>query len=59
VTCPSCGAWVVVQGRITAGNNNDKERLRTTCTVPECEKEFSFNGDETRMASFFWDFEQN
>jgi hypothetical protein len=26
-----------------------KKKLRTTCTVPECGKEFSFDGAEIRM----------
>lgn len=37
----------LVQGSITtANNNNNKEKLRTACTVPECVKEFSFDGTE-------------
>ena len=47
VTCPSCGAWVVVQGRTTGGTN--KDRFSTTCPVPECGKEFVFEGSETRV----------
>jgi hypothetical protein len=37
-TSPNCWARVVVQGRITASNNN-KVRGKITCTVPECGKE--------------------
>jgi len=48
VTCPTCGAWVVVQGRNPRDNNN-KDRLRTTCALPECGKEFSFDEGETRV----------
>jgi hypothetical protein len=36
------GAWVVVQGKLTADGHNNKDRLKTTCPVPECGKEFSY-----------------
>ena len=49
-TCPSCGAWVFVQGRITAITTIiNKERLDTTCPVPECGKEFAFDVGESRV----------
>ena len=48
VTCPGCGAWVVVQGSAPE-DSNDKEKLNTVCQVPECGKEFTFEGDETRV----------
>jgi len=45
----SCGAWVVVQGKLTADGLNNKDRLKTPCPVPECGKEFAFDGAETRV----------
>ena len=32
-----------------ASNNNNKDRFSTTCPVPECGKEFAFEGAETRV----------
>jgi hypothetical protein len=32
-----------------AFQDNNKDKLKTTCPVPECEKEFAFNGTETRL----------
>jgi hypothetical protein len=49
VTCPGCGAWIVVRGRSARGINDEKMPLNTTCTVPECAKEFSFVADDTQI----------
>ncbi len=48
VTFPSW-ARVVVQGKLTADGYNNKDRLKTTCPVPECGKEFAFEGDPLSM----------
>jgi hypothetical protein len=32
-----------------SGEGNYKERLNTTCSVPECGKDFAFDGAETQM----------
>jgi hypothetical protein len=48
VTCPGCGAWVVVQGR-AAGHTHNEGKLNTTCPVQECGKQFVFEGSETRV----------
>src|SRR5258708_7272819 len=48
VTCPSCGAWVVIQGRIS-GQANCRDVLSTTCPVQECRKEFLFEEAESRL----------
>jgi len=48
VTCPRCGAWLVIRGKALE-DGNYKERLNTTCSVPECGKDFAFDGAETQM----------
>jgi hypothetical protein len=42
---------VVVQGRITTDghNNNNKDSLKTVCSVTQCGKEFAFDGGDTRL----------
>ena len=47
VTCPKCGAWVVVTRQHRMGEA--QEKVRATCPVPECGKEFAFELGETRM----------
>jgi hypothetical protein len=47
VTCPRCGSWVVVTQptRVRTG----EEKLRASCPVSECGKEFVFELSETRV----------
>jgi hypothetical protein len=47
VTCPKCGAWVVVNEQHRTGET--QEKFRATCPVPECGKEFAFELGETRV----------
>lgn len=47
VTCPKCGAWVVVKQQRRMGET--QEKFRATCPVPECGKEFAFELGETRV----------
>jgi hypothetical protein len=49
VTCPQCGAWIVVQGGKIAGVSGKGLPVRITCTVPECAREFSFDGEDTQV----------
>jgi hypothetical protein len=49
VTCPGCGAWIVVRGTGARGVNDETMPLKTTCTVPECAKEFSFVAGDTQI----------
>ena len=46
VTCPKCGAWVVLPTRMEVGSGESK--MRVSCSVPNCGKEFEFHSDETR-----------
>jgi hypothetical protein len=45
VTCPKCGTWVVVRQRTEIGET----KIRESCPVPECGKEFEFESGETRV----------
>src|SRR6266852_4811180 len=45
VTCPKCGTWVVVGQRTEIGET----KIRESCPVPECGKEFEFESGETRV----------
>jgi len=47
VTCPKCGTWVVVTqpSQLARG----EEKLRASCPVSECGKEFVFELGETRV----------
>src|SRR2546428_11632974 len=45
VTCPKCGTWVVVRQRTEIGET----KVRESCPVPECGKEFEFETGETRV----------
>jgi ssDNA-binding Zn-finger/Zn-ribbon topoisomerase 1 len=47
VTCPKCGAWIVVEREIRSRAKQGK--FRATCGVPECGKEFEFEDSETRV----------
>lgn len=47
VTCPGCGAWVVVRGTGAPGIDERSVTLNTTCTVPQCGREFSFEAGDT------------
>ena len=47
VTCPKCGTWVVVRQRTEIGET--KIKVRESCPVPECGKEFEFESGETRV----------
>jgi hypothetical protein len=47
VTCPKCGAWVVVKEPSERGVGKDK--FRANCLVPECGKAFEFELAETRV----------
>jgi hypothetical protein len=47
VTCPKCGAWVVVKQQDRTGETQEKSRA--TCPVPECGNEFAFELGETRV----------
>jgi hypothetical protein len=38
-----------VQGGKIARVSSSSLPLRTTCTVPECAREFSFDGEDTRI----------
>ena len=49
VTCAGCGTWIVVQERAAGCITTVNDRLSTTCPVPECGKEFAFDGTETRV----------
>jgi hypothetical protein len=51
VICPSCGAWVIVRSfkRKLSETVIIQERLSTTCPVPECSKEFTFDHGETQV----------
>ena len=49
VTCPGCGAWIVVRGTGARGVNDETMPIKTTCTVPECGKEFSFVAGDTQI----------
>ena len=44
VTCPKCGTWVVVRPQ-----PDGQKKVKMTCPVPECGKEFEFDADETRV----------
>ena len=45
VTCPKCGTWVVVGQRTEIGET----KIRESCPVPECGREFAFELGETRV----------
>src|SRR5258708_32547065 len=45
VTCPKCGTWGVVGQRTEIG----EAKMRESCPVPECGKEFEFESGETRV----------
>ena len=47
VTCPEYGAWIVVKQH--SRMEETQEKLRATCPVPECGKEFAFELSETRV----------
>ena len=47
VTCPKCGTWVVVRQRTEIGET--KKKVRESCPVPECGREFEFESGETRV----------
>jgi hypothetical protein len=47
VTCPACGAWVVVERELAAGRGQQK--FRAMCAVPDCGKDFEFLEGETRI----------
>jgi len=47
VPCPKCGSWVVVTRRTRVAT--DEEKLRASCPVSECGKEFAFEFGETRV----------
>jgi hypothetical protein len=50
VTCPECGAWIVVQsGSAPPGSNDNAQKLTAICTVPDCGREFSSLAEETRI----------
>lgn len=50
VTCPGCGAWIVVQCASTPlGSNDNAQKLTANCTVPNCGKEFPFLAEETKI----------
>jgi len=42
VTCPGCGARIVVRGSGASGISDETMPLSATCTVPQCGREFSF-----------------
>lgn len=45
VTCTKCGTRVVVRQRTEIGET----KVRESCPVPECGKEFEFETGETRV----------
>jgi hypothetical protein len=47
VTCPACGAWVVVERELASGRGQQK--FRAVCAVPDCGREFGFEEGETRI----------
>src|SRR6266851_5854326 len=47
VTRPKCGTWVVVTQRTEMVETNKK--VRESCPVPECGREFEFETGETRV----------
>ncbi len=47
VTCPKCGAWVVVKQQHRMGEI--QEKFRTTGPPPECGKEFAFEVGKTHV----------
>ncbi len=47
VTCPKCGTWVVLGRDPDVGQSTTK--LRTTCSAPDCGKEFEFEASEARV----------
>ena len=49
VTCAGCGTWIVVQERTAGGSTPVKDMLSITCPVPDCGREFVFDGSETRV----------
>lgn len=49
VTCPKCGAWVVVEREAAQAGDRNKDKVRTRCPLPECAKEFAFETSETRV----------
>lgn len=49
VTCPGCGAWIVVRESSARGINDETMPLKTTCTVPDRAREFSFVARDTQI----------
>jgi len=49
VTCPGCGAWIVVRGSGSRSIDDQTATHNTTCTVPQCGREFSFEGGDTQI----------
>ena len=49
VTCPKCGAWVVVEREIARAGYSNKDKVKTRCPLPECAQEFAFEPNETRV----------
>jgi hypothetical protein len=48
VTCPKCGAWIVVRAaQITAVHGEDA-LFQASCAIPECGNEFSFKREDAR-----------
>jgi len=48
VTCPKCGAWIVVQGGHIIERTGTNTRFQTTCPVPECSQQFAFDSEEAQ-----------
>lgn len=48
-SCPGCGDWITVRGGSAPGIDNETMTLKTTCTVPEYGKEFSFAAGDTQV----------
>jgi hypothetical protein len=49
VTCPGCGAWIVVHQGSRTVINDQNAALGATCSVPQCGREFSFVAGDTKI----------
>ena len=47
VLCPKCGAWVVLSAYNESGSKQCK--IRTSCTVADCGRDFEFDFDEMHL----------